>query len=212
MIISKSLKKAIYLVPKTGSKSLFTIIKKLHHNLDWLDDDHINLHMIVENSNHDDKKRNMILSKFPDCFEYQYYSFLRDPIKRALSGFNHLLRTKSQLKNRNNTKDLKELVFINDLFEETPGIKLNNIQKGYLPLYKRTEHREYFKNLSIIDVLEKFKRTPYLITFEKQYNWCSVPNSNILNYADFENELKRVYKEFGGDSEFLNILPNIKII
>ena len=59
-----------------------------------------------------------------------------------------------------------------------------NIQKGYLPLYKRTEHREYFKNLSIIDVLEKFKRTPYLITFEKQYNWC-------FSASHFENLFRK---------------------
>ena len=213
MIVSHKLKKVLLMNPKTGSKSLYDYFSPLHRKLDiykhsheiFFKDDHL-------------------------CADYDYYAFYRDPVERALSSINHLKRTSKNLilnYNRNSMmyEDLlykNENVpvrsaqrfmdnvfsrFINSLYENATGNEVSK-KDNIFPLGNRSlEQVIFFKNLSIIDILEGIQQYPEysilmstnMAVFEHQSHWLDKPNMHILDFSNYDNEVRRVYAEFGGE-------------
>ena len=213
MIVSHKLKKVLLMNPKTGSKSLYSHFSPLHRKLDiykhsheiFFKDDHL-------------------------CADYDYYAFYRDPVERALSAINHLNRTS---KNHNLNYNLNSMMyedlmyknenvpvqsaqrfidnvfsrFINSLYENATGNEVSK-KDNIFPLGNRSlEQVIFFKNLSIIDILEGIQQYPeYSIlmstnmnVFEHQSHWLDKPNMHILDFSNYDNEVRRVYAEFGGE-------------
>ena len=91
---------------------------------------------------------------------------------------------------------------------------------------RSSEQREFFDNLSIKKFIEYYDLAkknpdefglevkflvPNLSVFDKQELWFNAPNMTILNFHDFENELKWLLKEFGGDPDLFREIPKVNV-
>lgn len=223
MIISKKQKKIIYLVPKTGTISLVKYFKNINTDLLYImhshgyisDNDYFlteSLRPVVKDIGHEELKT------------YKYYCFYRDPVDRAISAFNHIKRNPFFKTGQPKKSYISLKNFLNTLFEIETGIKLNDAEKNICLFDRSSEQREFFDKLSIRKFIEYYDLAkknpdqfgleidflvPNLSVFDKQEIWFNTPNMTVLNFHDFENELKWLFREFGGDPDSFKEIPKV---
>jgi len=223
MIISQKHKKIVYLVPKTGTKSVVSYFKNISKDLLYIADTH---QYISDDPRTTDEITKSVVEFIgaEEIKTYQYYCFYRDPVDRAIAAFNHTKRNPFYKNSQPKHVYVSVKNFLNKVFELETGITLTDPEKN-ICLYERSlEHRDFFDGLSIktfIEYYDQAKRNPVefglevdvlvpnLSVFDKQELWFNVPNLTILNFHDFENELKWLLQEFGSDPEDFPDIPKV---
>lgn len=201
MIICTDRKIVVYFNPKTGGTSVYKTFKSAGVNPAILEKSYykysnLNLHSNLPNE---------------DFSTYKHFVFYRNPIERAYSAYIYFKRTCHVKMLRKFSPHLMP-TYRSDL-KEVERKRIS--QQRYHNDYRMSDY--FLMNPIIIDALESVKikdiieskdffpaPTGYysdFAVFEPQINWLDY-NLDItyLNYADFDNELRRLLGFFGLNS------------
>lgn len=103
------------------------------------------------------------LEKYPNLADYKYYVFIRNPLDRFVSAVLHLKREHPS------ANKMKELIAEAGLSETPESISYEQI----------------------IDIFPKFDST-YVKMFDPQSRWATLPGTEILDFDNYETEIRRV--------------------
>lgn len=177
MIISNERRIVIYLTPKTGSQTIWALFRDLKIPTSFLTN---NGHVYRD------------LLTYPERFklegnlnDFREFGFYRDPYERAVSIVNYM---------RIGTNHSK---FFHAFYGDS--IRVNSVsRKSY---HEWTdEMRAACDAVPFIDVFRRFRWFFERGGFGRtQEPWLGRPNTKLLNYANYRNEIVDLFKEFDVD-------------
>jgi hypothetical protein len=163
MLLSKNKKVGVFFAPKTGSVSL--------HKMFTSPD--------LDESAHNHKPYSVLQkAQIKDLDQYQFMCFYRNPIDRFISAANYQLRVASAIP------------FILQFFYGATTTRISSTHAiAYGALSEENQTR--LNSIKLIDMLKLAKRSiwaPYM----SQKTWVDAPNTTLLNFHDFDNEIIKV--------------------
>lgn len=177
MILDREFKRALMLNPKTGTMSLATLLSK--HSTLRVAHEHSRLTYLEA----------VVGEEYPN---YKVYCFYRNPIDRFISGFNYSKSGKIAsftnylaLLYRNKTVPL----FSNLHNKPIPELQ-NAIQDLTLSEFLNPKDSRVYECVARMD-------SSFLL--EKQVAFCKHPNVVLLDFDNYEENVRFVLKEFGLD-------------
>lgn len=177
MILDVDSKRAIMLNPKTGTMTLADIFAK-----------YSNLKVI-----HDHTRLSVLKEKAPDDYcEYKVYSFYRNPIDRFISGFNY--SKSGRVPSFTNYiallyRDKKVPMFTN-LYNRNIQELTDCIQDLTISEFLNPKDDRIYECVMQMD-------SSFLL--EKQVSFCDHPNITLLDFDNYESNIRFLLDEFGLD-------------
>lgn len=177
MILDVDSKKAIMLNPKTGTMTLADIFAK-HSKLKVIHD-HTRLSVLKEKA-------------LDDYCNYKVYSFYRNPIDRFISGFNY--SKSGRVPSFTNYiallyRDKKIPVFTN-LYNRNIQELTDSIQDLTISEFLNPKDDRVYECVMQMD-------SSFLL--EKQVSFCDHPNITLLDFDNYESNIRFLLDEFGLD-------------
>lgn len=172
MILSKPHKIAIFLVPKTGSYTLYRLCRNGHENLDICEHNHFNFDLFYNYYSYDIDEE--------DLKDYRCFAFYRNPLERAVSIYRHFKR--------------KHWVpFLFYFYGKHANVSTLN-RTPYEQL--DGELKEKIERITIDD----FYNSNYVYdaaNLQPQTYWLNYSFMNLLNFHDYDNQVRWVLNELG---------------
>lgn len=188
MILDIGSKKAIMLNPKTGTMTISKIFAK-----------YSNLRVV-----HEHTKLSTLQDKvLEDYANYKVYSFYRNPIDRFISGFNY--SKSGRIASVTNYMAL--------LYRDKKVPLFTNLHTKTID-----ELRESIQDLTISEFLSPkdhriqdcMMQMDSSFLFEKQVSFCNHPNITLLDFDNYEDNVRLLLNEFGLDSTIE--IPHLNIV
>lgn len=170
MIICRKRRIVIFMPPKTGTVSLHRIFRD--RDLDVCEHGHGNYINFSLSCREDES--------YGKPEDYTAFAFYREPLDRAKSMLRYIKRRKCH-----------------EVFHAVYGnqVKISCLQPNtYFGL--SPELKKMNDEIRLIDVFRKMTHVRDT-AYKKQVNWLNYPNMNLLNYNDYDNEIRKLTELFG---------------
>lgn len=178
MILDKKAKRVVMLNPKTGTSSLVEMFHKYEH----LRVSHEHTRLM--------EFKDMVKEEYLD---YKVYSFYRNPVERFISGFNYS-------KIGGNVPNFTNYIAI--LYRNKQFPIFTKLHEPIEEFTKSIEDLSLSEFLNPEDprVYECIADLHSSFILEKQYRFCDHPNVTLLDFGNYETNVRWLLEEFELDS------------
>lgn len=148
------------------------------------------------------------LAKYPNLAEYKSYVFFRDPLERFLSTVHHVKRGSATRYLDVFKTDENSMKTINP--DGKPVRTWDDVISNVLPYGNKETSFEHLSYEDIVVLSDKFE-LEFNFMFVPQVAWMTAPNIEVLDFSNYEAELRRISNALDPDAypiQRLNVSPD----